>query len=179
MECLMCGATQTSSKCYFLLKDGNGLKYLYEASSATLQTTGRSLVDASSKFGQATHYATNVKTADYLYYVYDNNLTTHDEGTSPLSLQGLDSGEEIVYLSYQWLSDVSDDEDFTYLMVGTQEGETYRLRMYDIAGGEPRALVRTLEGKGKIKTIAYITPRYNKMEDWTTGTPASTCSYPN
>ena len=183
MECLMCGAVGSSNKCYFLLKDARERKYLYECDASTLSTVARIEISASSGLDKAVCYATNAKTAGYLYYVTDNKLYAYHlaerkEGTAPLALNGITGNEKIVHLSYQWI-DVAEDKElgtnFTYLVVGTQEGDTYRVRMYDIVGGEPKELVHTIEGYGQFKSVAYISPRYN-ANDYTS---PSSSSLPN
>lgn len=183
MECLMCGAVGSTGKCYFLLKNAQGQKYLYECDASASSTVARIEVTAGSGLDRAVCYATNAKTADYLYYVADNRLYAYhlaerNESTTPLTLNGITGNEEIVHLSYQWI-DVAEDEElgtnFTHLVVGTQEGDIYRVRMYNIVGGEPKELVRTIEGRGKFKSVAYISPRYN-ADDWTS---PSSSSLPN
>lgn len=122
-------------------------------------------IPADSKMAKATHYATNVRTANLLYFVYNNqlygyNLTDHMEVAQPYRLEGMGAGETITYLSYQWL-EARDDKDynFTHLVVGTQKENTYKLYMYDIVAGEPRALVRTVTGEGKLKMTMYMSPK--------------------
>ena len=177
MECVMCGASLSNHPylCYFLLKDTQGRKYLYEANAITMSTNERVELDASSKVANATCYATNVFTANYLYYIYDNQLYAYNladkvDADQPMTLSGIPAGEQITHLSYQWLQCAADEEEgynFVNLVVATQTGDTYKVYMYDIVGGEPRNLVRTIEGKGKFCAMRYVTPRFY-TQDWST-----------
>ncbi len=191
MECLMCGTVASNAKCYFLLQDAQSRKYLYECQYEfdmmsfvhIASTVARIEIPAASSLDRAVCYTTNAKTADYLYYVTDNclyayHLTERQEGTTPLALEGMGANEEIVSLSYQWIN-VPEDEalgtNFTCLVVGTQEGDIYRVRMYDIVGGEPDKLRYSMQGNGRFKSVAYVSPNYN-ADDYTA---PSTSSLPN
>lgn len=78
-----------------------------------------------------------------------------------MTLQGISADETITYLSYQWQEYTNDEENnFVHLVVGTQKGDTYRIYMYNIVAGEPRDLVRTIEGQGKLKKCVYMSPVY-------------------
>lgn len=166
MKCLMCGATHSDQKGYFILEDEAGKKYLYivEFGSMNAKTIDRKEIDPSSKLASATAFATNVKTTNVLYFVTDNklysyNLANFTERETPLTLQGIGADETITYLSYQWQEYYNDlDYNFKHLVVGTQKGETYRLYMYDITAGEPRELRTTIEGTGKLKMCLYMSP---------------------
>lgn len=171
MECLMMGSIwSTNPKMgYSLMKDDMGKKYLYvsELNAFTNpKTIDKKDLDASSKLANASLYTTSVKTANYLYFVYDNklygyNLTDFTENNDPMTLQGISADEPITYLSYQWQDYRSDKENnFVHLVVGTQKGDTYRIYMYNIVAGEPRDLVRTIEGQGKLKMCVYMNSAY-------------------
>ena len=107
-----------------------------------------------------------------LYFVYDNklygyNLSDFTENKDPMTLQGIAADETITYLSYQWQDYEKDtDNNFVHLVIGTQKGDTYRIYMYNIVAGEPCDLVRTIEGKGKLKMCVYMSPvTYNGNKD--------------
>lgn len=178
MECLMCGAVASSGKCYFLLQNALGGKYLYECDAATCSTVDRIEIPAGSSLDRAVCYATNAKSADYLYYVTDNRLYAYHlperrEGATPLTLEGMGANEEIVHLSYQWINVPSDETlgtNFTCLVVGTQEGNIYRVHMYDIAGGEPDKLRYSIQGNGRFKSVAYVSPNYDADDYMAPGT---------
>lgn len=177
MECLMMGSIWSTSpkKGYSLMKDAAGKKYLYVSELnllSTPKTVDRKELDASSKLANATLFTTSVKSANYLYFVYDNklygyNLSDFTENKDPMTLQGIAADETITYLSYQWQDYEKDtDNNFVHLVIGTQKGDTYRIYMYNIVAGEPRDLVRTIEGKGKLKMCVYMSPvTYNGNKD--------------
>ena len=161
-DCLMCGACAPEGKGYFLLEDQTGKQYIYVISTGSAMITNSVEIDADSKLAHATEYAVNALTTNWLYFVYDNrvyvyDLTNFTERDTPLSLDGISADEEITYLSYQYQDFSNDTENnFTHLVVGTQQGDTYRLYMYNMTAGEPRELVRTIEGTGKMKMCAYM-----------------------
>ncbi len=170
MECLMMGASLSSTTpySYSILKDQDGKQYLYETDVNKMQTVDRVELEPDSKLANATCYATNMWTASYLYYVYNNklyayNLTDRSENNDPLKLEGIGENEQITYLSYMYMRCYADrvaGVDFTHLVVGTQNGDSYKVYMYDIAGGEPKELVRTMDGKGKLHSVKYVTPQF-------------------
>ena len=65
--------------------------------------------------------------------------------------------ETITYLSYQW-QDYDNDEDnnFVYLVVGTQKRDDYKIYMYDLEAGMPKNLVKSFGGQGKVKMCVYM-----------------------
>ncbi len=168
MECLACGSSWVTEPVYgyCILKEKNAdTRHMLIANLSDNMAEELKPIPADSKMAKATHYATNVRTANLLYFVYNNqlygyNLTDHMEVAQPYRLEGMGAGETITYLSYQWL-EARDDKDynFTHLVVGTQKENTYKLYMYDIVAGEPRALVRTVTGEGKLKMTMYMSPK--------------------
>ena len=164
MKCIACGSSQAMGKGYFILEDAAGKRYIYLTSLGSCKTEARHEIAPESKLAKATHFATNALTANNLYYVYDNKLYAFSlgnwsENEVPLTLEGMGASETITYLSYQWQNYAADAENnFTHLVVGTQQGDTYRLYMYDIEAGEPRELVRKIEGTGKLKQCVYMSP---------------------
>ena len=169
MDCLACGLSQTDAKGYFLLKDKDGKQYIYEMAAPvvgkntpTPHTNKRVEIPADSKLALATAYAVNAKTTNVLYYVYNNKLYTYNlpnytENPAPVNLPGLPADETITYLSYQW-QDYDNDEDnnFVYLVVGTQKGDDYKIYMYDLKAGMPKNLVKSFGGQGKVKMCVYM-----------------------
>lgn len=179
MECLMCGLSQTDAKGYFLLEDAGGQRYIYEMEAPVIgafapspRTIGRQEIPADSKLASATAFAVNARTTNLLYFISDNqlytyNLSNYTENPTPVTLSGIGAGEAITYLSYQWQDYTNDVENnFVHLVVGTQNGDNYKLYMYDIEAGIPRTLVRSFGGKGKVKMCVYMSPvLYNAMQN--------------
>ena len=54
--------------------------------------------------------------------------------------------------------DKMDDEDnnFVYLVVGTQKRDDYKIYMYDLEAGMPKNLVKSFGGQGKVKMCVYM-----------------------
>ena len=177
MSGLMCGYTKSNSKAYLLCENGSGERYLYEigVNGMTYQLDIEKQIDLSdaSRLSQSELFALNAEDAAYLYFVSDNklyaySLANYSELESPFTLDGIASDEEIVYLSYQTVNCLADAEagtNFKHLIVGTQKDDTYHVYMYNVAGGEPQTLVRTISGIGKLKSVAYITPRFDAYTD--------------
>lgn len=169
LDCVACGASQavTPVSGYWLMKDAAGHQSIYISdltNEKAPKTTGKVDIPASSKLAGATAYAFNALTSNYLYFIYNNqlydyNLTDFSESAEPLPLPGLPSDETITYLSYQFQNVAADeDNNFTYLVVGTQKGDTYHVYMYTLRVGEPDKLVRQFSGNGKLKMVTYATP---------------------
>ena len=161
-ECLMCGYAESTGLGYFLLKDAAGKQYLYSVSTMPPQITNSVEIPEGSKLTQATEYAVNARTTSCMYFVYDNKVYMYDlvnykEDDMPLNLEGISAEEEITYLAYHYQDFSNDTENnYTHLVVGTQQGNTYRLYMYNLLAGEPNELVRTIKGEGKLKMCAYM-----------------------
>ena len=177
MSGLMCGYTKSNSKAYLLCENGSGERYLYEIglNDQTYQLVIEDRIDLSDapRLSQSELFALNAEDAAYLYFISDNKLYAYSlandsELESPFALDGIAPDEEIVYLSYQTVNCLADAEagtNFKHLIVGTQKDDTYHVYMYNIAGGEPQTLVRTISGTGKLKSVAYITPRFDAYTD--------------
>ncbi len=175
MDCLACGSTLITSPVYgyCVLKDQVAKRYLYVADLTNNKADKLLPLDANSKMAKATCYTVNAKTSNYLYFVTDNKLYTYNlseftEADNPLPLEGLGTGENITYLSYQWMEAPATDasNSFTHLVVGTQDGNNYKIYMYDIVAGEPRNLVRTIKGEGKLKMTMYMSSTYDANEGY-------------
>ena len=193
MRCLMCGLSQTDAKGYFLLADAEGKRYIYEMEAPVIgmlspapKTKGRTEIPADYKLASATAFAVNARTTNVLYFVsgnqlYTYNLSNYTENPDPIALNGIGAGETITYLSYQWQDYTNDVEnDFVHLVVGTQNGDNYKLYMYNIEAGIPRTLVRSFGGKGKVKMCVYMSPvAYNASQNSMQGTKYCSNSLPN
>ena len=164
MECLTCGHNEASSpaKGYFLMKEkATGNQFMYVIDLSATKPIDKVSIASDLKLAKATAYAFNVHEAEYIYFVADNKLYKYSlaekkEDATPIALEGITAGETITQLSYQWLND--GDYSFTHLIVGTQEGNKYRVRMYDLTASIPQKLVRTIEGEGIFKSVMYMSP---------------------
>ena len=164
MECLACGHNETSipAKGYFILKEKESdNQFMYVIDLSKVKPMDKVVINSDTKLAKATAYAFNSHNAEYIYFVYGNKLYKYSlaekkEDATPIALEGITAGETITQLSYQWLND--GDYSFTHLIVGTQEGNKYRVRMYDLTASIPQKLVRTIEGEGIFKSVMYMSP---------------------
>lgn len=164
MECLACGHNEASSpaKGYFLMKEkATGNQFMYVIDLSAVKPVDKVSIAPDLKLAKATAYAFNAHEAEYIYFVYDSklykySLADNKEDATPIALEGITAGETITQLSFQWLFDGK--YSFTHLIVGTQEGNKYRVRMYDLTASIPQKLVRTIEGEGIFKSVMYMSP---------------------
>lgn len=154
---------------FALMQDaGNtGKLYLYE-----LELTGKSdnpilgvTEITGNKLNRATLYATNELLARVIYFVTDGQAYVYkvDGGIEePVTFQGIGAGEEITYIRNRyWEGSSVDKDNFNYLAVGTQKGDTYKIYLYELIGSVPTgAPVRVLEGKGRLVSLQYVTPDF-------------------
>ena len=95
--------------------------------------------------------------------LYFYNFLTGEE--VPVTLPGLPAGEEIAYLTNQylaivdWMGNYDAAQSENYLVVATESGEGYKLYVYDtLVGGVPDAAPsRTVSGSGSVKAVRYLT----------------------
>ncbi len=147
---------------YFLLKDasGNRLLYFVDVAMTGVTVTDVRPVEAGTHLANANLFAVNCSQATILYCVDNNKVYAYDlagnNAERVLSFPGLPSDEQITYIVNRYYTG---SNGFDYLMVGTQTGDTYKVYMYNMVGGEPSgnpALVIT--GNGKLRKVDYANP---------------------
>lgn len=166
LNCIACGlCTFGDEILYFLMQDRSNpsKKYVYfftaDFSGAVLSDVRELAADA--PFANAERYAVNGQTAAVAYYLKDNkvysyNLVDASDADKELTFKGLPSDEKISYISNRYFSG---GNSFDYLIVGTQTGDTYKVYMYSMIGGEPVGDPEvTFSGKGKLNRIVYVDP---------------------
>lgn len=92
--------------------------------------------------------------------VYSRNLTNKFE-----QLQySVPSGEEITFIRHRKYTVASDLAfNHNYVMVGTKVGDRYKVRMFTKSSGNLSAApVFTLEGKGIVRDVMYVSPNINE-----------------
>lgn len=122
-------------------------------------------LDPNSHAGRANLFAVNGQQATLMYCVDNNKLYGYDlAGNTPereLPLAGIPAGETITYIANRWFSA---DDSWDYLFVGTQNGDTYKVYMYGMVGGEPVGQpVKVLTGKGKLRKVEYADPELEEV----------------
>ncbi|MCI6549791.1 MAG: PKD-like family lipoprotein [Prevotella sp.] len=146
-----------------------GERYLYQTQSDFNQMylKSRTKVSPTSHLAKATAFSVNASSAKYVYCVDHNKIyavvfssENLDEVEIPVKVG---AGETITYVGNQFYYN-----DFNYLIVGTQQGDNYKVYMYKLIGGAPDGgPVATVAGKGKIKSVKYLRSSFNKnMWQW-------------
>ena len=153
----------------FADKDDASKRYLYSLSFAygsySNPITNVEEIPEGEPFREAELYAISEHEANVIFFVVDNQLYRYsltDKVGSPVPVEGLGAGEEIVYLNNSfWLSENQEDA-FDYLVVGTQAGDSYKLYLYNTLGGYTDGKpVHILEGKGKVVRMRYLSQDMN------------------
>ncbi len=161
-ECLFMGSY--SNYAYALLRDKTdpSLLYLYSMKTTSIMSGLRiesvTQISATSKLHTATLFASNEKTAKYIYFIDDNIPYYYDVTTDTeyaLDFSGLPAGETITYISNRFSKLVSPNID--YLTVATYNAGNYKVYMYQMVGGLPYGdPVRVASGIGKVKETHYL-----------------------
>lgn len=165
-DCLYCGYVYlASARSQFILCDNStGDRYLYSLKGAIsgMSVTSKKQFDAGSHMAKASYYASNARTATYIYCIdggkiYACNINAADLAEVEIRPEGIPSNENITYVANQfWFSNYQ-GTPFDYLIVGTQSGNTYKLYFYTTNGGAPTgAPVKTVQGTGILKKVRFM-----------------------
>jgi hypothetical protein len=176
-NCIACGQNYVGGKeiIYFLLQNKSGERFMFIVTNVKRTTYNLTKVvklDSSLNMAQANLITTNGKTATVAYCMNNNKLYSYNfsDGTeTQLSYTGISSGEQIVYLSDQyWTNSEDGNNNFDYMVIGTQTGMTYKLYYYKMLGGQPDGNpVQTITGTGKFKKLNYASPAdFNMSYDY-------------
>lgn len=174
-ECLNCGLCTGSGVGHFILRDNaTGTRYLYLTAgdfANGLYYTGCKALGENSHAARSTAYATCGLQGNYIYCVdgnklYGINLNSETLAEVLMPLAGIDSRETITMVTNQyWSSYFIEQNNYDYLMVGTQQGNNYRLYMYNMKGGVPDGEpVATYSGTGKIKAVRFVSQEYDSND---------------
>ncbi len=183
-ECMYCGyVNMATAKNIFVLRDNSsGKRYLYaiRGTLSAMSLNASYEIDANSHMGKATYYASNARTATYVYCVdggqiYACNIGNAELGEVAIRPEGIPANETITYVANQfWFSNYL-GTPFDYLIVCTQSGNNYKLYFYTMNGGAPvGAPVKTVQGTGIVKKIRYINPSVYSS-DFSQRFPYTTC----
>lgn len=97
---------------------------------------------------------------NFIYFVKDNKLFSCNLDTYEEREQTIDAtaGETINYLEYAKFMQPWNDQTqwFAYLLVGTKVGDSYKLYLHPVQGGNTQPAEKVLEGKGEVKRAIYI-----------------------
>ncbi|MCI6618482.1 MAG: PKD-like family lipoprotein [Prevotella sp.] len=171
-DCLCAGynlMNRTGTAIFILGNATMGERYLYQTQSGfgQLYLKSRTKVKSNSHLATATAFSVNASSAKYVYCVDNNKVYAAvfssddlDEVEIPVKVG---AGETITYVGNQFYYD-----DFNYLIIGTQQGDSYKIYMYKLVGGAPDGdAVAMATGKGKLKSVKYLRSSFDKgMWDW-------------
>ncbi len=117
---------------------------------------------AGTPFAEASHYTSSKNGANYLYAAHEGKVYAMNPDTGSvqeLTFTSLPAGE-ITY--FQTMFNVTQDMDTEYdlnrFVIGVSQGDSYTIAQYDMIGGIPvrnQGPVKTLQGKGKVKSIQF------------------------
>lgn len=155
--CIKTGTNYSEFLSYFLLKNNENIYKLYTIDNEK-KVSVRDISPSSVLVG-ATAYGTCEKSASVIYAVKNNKIYTYalDEESEEsieeeITAEGIPENETISYVSNQRL-----DNNFDYLVIGTQQDNTYKIYFYNLLGGKPKgAPIATATGTGKLKSIRYV-----------------------
>lgn len=103
----------------------------------------------------------------FYYFVAGNRLYRYwvsEDREEALALPGIPDSEQIVLLKERYYKDLNGTPYFNYLVVGTYDGDFYKLYFYNTVGGAPAGdPVMVAEGKGKPVDIQYMTSGFVQL----------------
>lgn len=151
-----------TKECYLLtLKSGHGASYnpIQELKS----------IDKSLKVNDATIFASNYD-VPFIYFIANNNLCYYncETNSETLNIQsfGNENVEFIKHLIYKQSADI--DNNFNYLLIGTESGNKYKIYLYNTLAGRPDGEpVRILEGDGKAVDAHFVASKMVGGADYT------------
>lgn len=163
--CNYVGGIQTS---YFLCEQpSSGDRYLILVSTS-MKIDKIIKLDSTLHLAKGNIICANGLTANYIYCVDENKVYAYswlDGKERNINLIGIPESETISYITNQYLNFkafVSTAYNFDKFIVATQNGEKYKLYIYDsnvMNGGTPIGEpTKIIVGEGKIKSIRFLAP---------------------
>lgn len=161
-DCLAAGynlMNREGTAVFILNNNTTGDRYLYQTESSffRMYLKSRTKIPASFHLAKATSFSVNGMSAKYIYCVDDNKVYatvfSGDELSEVEVPTEIPAGEKITYVGNQYYY----TDDFNYLVVGTQNGDKYKLYFFNLVGGAPDGeAVLTAEGTGNVKSVKYM-----------------------
>lgn len=166
MICISSGCNYVGGilQSYFLCEQlSNGDRYLLLVSSS-IGIDQIIKLDSSLHLAKGNIICTNGLTANYIYCVDENKVYAYswmDGKERTVNLIGIPEAETISYISNQYLN-VNSSYDFDKFIVATNNGENYKLYLYDkgdMNGGVPlKEPTDIIEGTGTVRAVRFIAP---------------------
>jgi len=162
-DCIAAGSN-VNTEALFILQDKDTKERVVYEIHARGYFSKKYTIDASKHIATSDIVRVNARQGYYLYSVDDNKLYGYDWTSGneiEMTLQGIGSGETINYISNQHIGPGyfgSMNDDFDYLAIGTQSGNTYHLYFYEMVGGQPAGEpVLKASGTGRINNVRFVT----------------------
>lgn len=128
------------------------------SSTATKLFITNEIIKPTDKMYNATLFTLVVEDENIMYFVLGNQVWSRNLSNGFEQLQfSAPAGEEITYIRHKALT--QGGYPFNYVMIGTKTGDSYKVRMFTKSSGNLSASPHfTLEGKGIVRDVTYITP---------------------
>ena len=169
--CLDAGICNSSGTGHLILSDTkNGTRYMYTTKSENMQVyyTGRKQIASSAHIHRSRLFATCGIQGNYVYCIDNNklygcNLNSASLAEIEMPLSGIPSGETINFITNQWWdSSFVSENNFDYLIIGTQQGSKYTLYFYKMTGGVPDGEpVRIYQGTGTVRAVRFLSQNFD------------------
>lgn len=167
-KCIFIGHNFTSSLgefIYSIIEKANGSRVLYSMKPAsgsynTLVTSAITLPE-SLNINKATEITSNKNNARMLYYIANNKVYAYniDNGIeTDITPVSIGSNETLNYIQHKfWSGNVT--TAFNHLFIGSNIGNNYTVRMYNLLGGAiDGGVIKSFTGTGKIREMQYVSP---------------------
>lgn len=174
LKCLASGLNSNGgiNLAWFLCESpSSGQRYLFKLEDLMMSIAIGSItaIDPASHLAKSTAWGGNGLTASYIYCVDDNKLYAYslqnDNSELEISLPGIPAGESLAFVTNQYLNLEWMDSSYNFdnFIVGTQNGDTYKLYFYEeeqMNGGQPiTEPAYVVEGTGKVKSVRFLSPQ--------------------
>jgi len=126
-------------------------------------TIGSETIKVTDKLYNATNYTLILDDENLLYFTLGNQVWSRNLSNQNEQLQfTVPAGEEITFIRHRKYASTAPAEApfrYNYVMIGTKSGANYKIRMFTKASGNlSPAPEFTLEGKGAVGDVMYISP---------------------
>ncbi len=175
-DCIAAGYNLINSQgtaIFILNNQKTGERYLYQTKSgfAQMYLKSRTKIPSDFHLAKANTFSVNGMSAKYIYCVDNNKIYatvfSGDELAEVEVPTEIPAGEKITYVGNQYYY----TDNFNYLVVGTQNGDHYKLYFFKLVGGAADGkAVLTAEGTGDVKSVKYMHNGFNSNY-WMYGYP--------
>jgi hypothetical protein len=156
------GNTTPMGYAIFQDKTNTSLKILSQINpSSTAFNIVNDTLKTSDKLYNGTRFTLLDADENLMYFVVGNQVYSRNLSNKFEQLQySVPAGEEITFIRHRKYTVTSDLAfNYNYVMIGTKVGDRYKVRMFTKSSGNlATAPVFTLEGKGIVRDVMYVSP---------------------